>query len=185
MSDSDFTSPIPPFESEAALWEGTLNLLLDLRLLRGLGNQRPDHESAEQLISAFCSKLKECPQWLCLPRLQASCNLQDRDIVVVSHVLAGHWGMESMFATLKQVAVIACGFNPTSLERFRFEMIHRGLLGRLVRVERAYHCDVLHPSGLLLTLIGREPIWESTAEFIQQLPTAPADRDTLPKRKRK
>ena len=185
MSESNITQPIPPFETEAALWEGNLNLLLDLRLLRGLGSQRPDHESAEQLISAFCSKLTECHQRLSLPRLQATQRLQDRDVIVICHVLAGHWGMESMFATLKHVAVIACGFDPTSLERFRFEMIHRGLLGRLVRVERAYHSTVLHPSGLLLTLIGREPIWESTAEFIQQLPTAPADRDALPKRKRK
>jgi hypothetical protein len=185
MNDPDFNPPIPPFETEAELWESALNLLLDLRLLRGLGNQRPDHESAEQAITAFCSKLRECPQSLSLPRLQETQQLQDRDVVVVAHVLAGHWGMEGMFSSLKQVAVVAYGFEPPSLERFRFKLAHCDLLGQLLCVEQTLHSTVVHPSGFLLPLIGEDRQWDSTAEDIQQLPTAPADRDVPPKRKRK
>jgi len=185
MSEPEFIPSIPPFETEAQLWESALNLLLDLRMLRGLSNQRPDHESAEHSISAFCSKLRECSQSLILPRLQATQDLKDRDVVVLAHVLAGHWGIDGMFPSLKDIAVMAHGFEPVSLERFRFELIHQGLLSRLIFVEEMLHSTVIHPTAFLLTLIGKEPIWEATSEEIHQLPTAPADRDVQPKRKRK
>lgn len=177
MSDLNSPPPIPPFESEAALWEAALNLLLDLRQYRGLGNQRPDHESAEKLISAFCTKLRECPKWMSLPRLQQEQHLPDHAVVLIAYVVAGHWDLPNIFPNLTQSAIIAFGFEPTALERFRLELTRRKPLGRLLRVEQAFHNTLLYPSRLLLTLIGKENPWESTSEYIQKLPTAPADRD--------
>lgn len=178
-------APIPPFESESELWEGTYFCLLELRQLRGLGLRRTDQESAKRLVTAFCSKLRQCPRWLSLPGIQHDQRLTDNGVIIVANVLASHSSMPQMFPTLPQVGVMAYGFEPPALERFKSEIHQPRAIGRFLRIEQRHQYTVLHPSEFLLKLIGSDRLPENAVAKIRSLPTAPEGRDAGFKRGRK
>ena len=177
--------PIPPFETESDLWEAALNCLLDLRKFRGQCFYRPDHEAADSLIKTFCLKLRECPRWLSLPRIQRDCHLHDAGVIVICQVLATHWQMPRMPTTLQQIGVLAYGFQPPALERFRMDVYREGPVGKFLQIEQRHQYTIAHPSVLLLSLIRRDPIPSALNQVIQSLPTTPDSRDHQHRRKRK
>lgn len=176
-------SPIAPFEAEAELWEGTYYCLLELRQLRGLGLRRPDQESAKRLVTAFCSKLRQCPRWLSLPEIQHDQRLTDSSVVVVAAVLAAHANMPQMSPTLQYVGAMGYGFDPPALERFKAEVQRHRSVGRFLRVEQRQQYTIVHPSEILLALIGRGRLPADATASIRSLPTAPDRRDAAFKRR--
>jgi len=178
-------APIPPFESEAELWEGTYYCLLELRQLRGLGQRRPDQEAAKNLVTAFCSKLRQCPRWLSLPRIQHEQRLTDNAVVVVATALAINANMPVTVPTLQFVGVMAYGFEPPALERFKAEVQKQRSVGRFLHTEQRHQFAIVHPSDFLLGLIGNDQLPADAVAKIRTLPTAPAGRDGTFKRRPK
>jgi len=185
MNNTTVNQPIPPYETEASLWEGAYCFLLELRELRGLGLRRPDHEEAERAISRFCHSLRQSPRWLSLPRIQHEQHLSDPSVVIVITALACHAHMPKIIPTIQQVGVLAFGFDPLSNERFRQDVQNEKSVGKLIRIEHRQHYRIIHPSEHLLMLIGNSKIPIDAVENIQKLPSAPISRDINFKRGRK
>ena len=177
--------PIPPYESEAELWEGSYYFLLELRQLRGLGLRRPDQDAAKQLVTAFCSKLRQCPRWLSLPRIQHDQRLADNAVVVVATVLAAHANMPQMTPTLQYISAMGFGFEPPALERFKIEVNRQRAIGRFLWLEQRQQYTIVRPSDFLLALIGRDALPADSVAKIRALPTAPKGRDLVFKHRRK
>jgi len=117
--------------------------------------------------------------------MQHDQRLTDNAVVVVAAVLAAHANMPQTSPTIQHIGAMGYGFEPPALERFKAEVQRRRSVGRFLRIEQRQQYTIVHPSDILLALIGKDRLPADAVAKIRTLPTAPAGRDAEFKRRRK